>query len=47
MKEEEIRADFSQHFEFEWLRETRFDTSGDDQKGALAWSILLRRKQEP
>ncbi len=47
VKEEEIRADFSQHFEFQWLRETRFDTSSDDQKGALAWSILLRRKEEP
>jgi SAM-dependent methyltransferase len=47
VQEEEIRADFSEHFEFQWLRETRFDTSSDDQKGALAWSILLRRKEEP
>jgi len=44
VKEEELRADFSQDFEFVRLKETRFDTRQADKKGALAWSILLRRK---
>ena len=47
VKEEEIRADFSSSFEFEWLRETRFDTFEPEGTGALAWSVLLRRKPEP
>jgi SAM-dependent methyltransferase len=47
IKEEEIRADFSARFEFEWLRETKFDTRDAASSGALAWSILLRRKEEP
>jgi len=44
VKEEEIRSDFSKDFEIEWLRETRFDTRDADAQGAVAWSILLRRK---
>jgi len=46
VKEEEIRTDFSGLFEFVWLRETKFDTAEADASGALAWSILLRRKGE-
>jgi hypothetical protein len=44
VKEEEIRGDFSAEFDFEWLRETNFDTRTAGEKGALAWSIMLRRK---
>jgi len=44
VKEEEIRGDFSEGFEFRWLRETRFDTVAPSGQGALAWSILLQRK---
>jgi hypothetical protein len=44
VKEEELRGDFSAAFEFEWLRETRFDSPNADASGALAWSALLRRK---
>jgi len=47
VKEEEFRGDFSESFDFEWLRETRFDTRNSAAKGALAWSALLRRKKEP
>ncbi len=47
VQEEEIRADFSSLFEFEWLRETQFDSRNPEEKGALAWSIRLRRKEEP
>jgi SAM-dependent methyltransferase len=46
VREADIRADFGPWFEFQWLRETRFDTTELDRKGALAWSILLRRKAE-
>jgi SAM-dependent methyltransferase len=47
VKEEEIRGDFSPSFHIEWLRETRFDSRGGDRQGAVAWSVLLRRKAEP
>jgi SAM-dependent methyltransferase len=47
VREEEIRADFASGFEFEWLRETRFDTRDPEGQGALAWSILLRKNAEP
>jgi SAM-dependent methyltransferase len=43
--EEEIRADFSKHFEIVELRETHFDAADPQAKGALAWCILLRRKE--
>jgi SAM-dependent methyltransferase len=43
VKEEEIRADFSKQFEFDELRETRFDSADPQKKGALAWFILLSR----
>jgi SAM-dependent methyltransferase len=45
VKEEDIRADFAKHFEIVELREARFDTVDPNAKGALAWSVLLRRKQ--
>ncbi len=45
IREEEIRGDFSALFEFEWLREIRFDSANPGGKGSLAWSVLLRRKQ--
>lgn len=45
VKEEEIRADFAKHFEIVELRETRFDSIDPNGKGALAWSVLLRRKE--
>ncbi len=45
IKEEEIRGDFSESFQFEWLREIRFDSVNPDTKGPLAWSVLLRRKE--
>jgi len=42
--EEDIRADFSSLFDFEWLQETRFETSNPAARGPLAWSVMLRRK---
>ena len=47
VKEEELRAELGPLFEFEHLREIRFDTGSDDGKGALAWSALLRLKSKP
>jgi SAM-dependent methyltransferase len=46
VKKEEIRGDFSESFDFQWLKETQFDTGEEGGKGALAWSILLKRKAE-
>ena len=42
--EEEIRSDFSLLFDFEWIRETRFETINPSISGPLAWSVMLRRK---
>jgi methyl halide transferase len=42
--EEDIRSDFSSLFDFEWLRETRFETTNTLSMGPLAWSVMLRRK---
>jgi len=44
IKEEEIRNDFSALFDFEWLREIRFDSKSPGAKSSLAWSVLMRRK---
>ena len=43
--EEDIRSDFSPLFDFEWLKETRFETSNPQARGPLAWSVMLRRKR--
>jgi SAM-dependent methyltransferase len=45
--EEDIRSDFSSLFDFEWLQETRFETSNPAARGPLAWSVMLRRKAQP
>ncbi|MFN8006655.1 MAG: class I SAM-dependent methyltransferase [Terriglobia bacterium] len=42
--EEEIRADFSALFDFEWIKETRFETSQPQDVGPLAWSVMMKRK---
>jgi SAM-dependent methyltransferase len=47
VKEEELRGDFTELFDFEHLNEIRFDGRDSTGKGPLAWSILLRRKGEP
>ena len=44
--EEDIRSDFSSLFDFEWLKETRFETSNPAARGPLAWSVMLRRKNQ-
>ncbi|MGB2821435.1 MAG: class I SAM-dependent methyltransferase [Phycisphaerae bacterium] len=46
VKESEIRGDFSELFDFQHLREIRFDTRDPKRQSVLAWSILLRRKDE-
>jgi methyl halide transferase len=42
--EEEIRDDFSSLFDFEWVRESRFEIAKPGAMGPLAWSVLMRRK---
>ena len=42
--EEDIRSDFSSLFDFEWLRETRFETINPSTLGPLAWSVMMRRR---
>lgn len=44
VEETELVGDFAAAFDFERLREIRFDTANPDAQGALAWSLLLRRK---
>jgi len=48
VKEEEIRGDFSELFDFQWLKEIKFDSRDpNNTNGPMAWSILLRRKGDP
>ena len=42
--EEDIRSDFSSLFDFEWFRETRFETFQPNSLGPLAWSVMMRRR---
>lgn len=42
--ETELVGDFAAAFDFERLRELRFDTADPTVPGAWAWSLLLRRK---
>jgi len=44
VKEEELRGDFSSAFDFVRLDTVHFDSVDPNQKGALAWLVLLRRK---
>jgi methyl halide transferase len=44
--ETELVSDFAEAFDFEHLREIRFDTANPDVSGAWAWSLLLRRKAQ-
>jgi SAM-dependent methyltransferase len=44
--EEEIRDDFSAWFDFEWIRESRFEVASQKALGPLAWSVLMRRKAD-
>jgi len=46
IKEETIRRDFSELFEFEWLRPIHFESRNPDARGPSAWSIHLRRKED-
>ncbi len=45
--EAELREDFSPLFEFEWLRESRFEIARPSALGPLAWSALLMKKSKP
>ncbi len=46
VKEKELRNDFSSAFDFIRLDTVHFDSIDAKQQGALAWSILLRRKAQ-
>jgi SAM-dependent methyltransferase len=41
--EEQLRADWSDGFEFRWLREFRFDLNMVDTSRPLGWAAFLRR----
>jgi SAM-dependent methyltransferase len=42
--EEELRDDFSTLFEFEWLKQSRFEIARPGATGPLAWFALMSRK---
>jgi hypothetical protein len=46
VKEEELRSDFSSAFDFVRLDTVHFDSVDPKTNGAIAWSVLLRRKAE-
>jgi SAM-dependent methyltransferase len=46
VSEEDLRFDFTPLFDFEWLRESRFEVYPATAGFPLAWSALMRRKAE-
>ena len=44
VKESQIREDFSAAFEFEWLKEMRFDNRSGIEKNGAAWTVLMKLK---
>jgi len=42
--EEELRDDFSTLFEFEWLKQSRFELAQPGATGPLAWFALMSRR---
>ena len=47
VKESQIRDDFSAAFDFQWLKEMRFDSRSGVEQSSPAWTVLMRRKEEP
>ncbi|HOD81525.1 MAG TPA: hypothetical protein PKG77_08865, partial [Phycisphaerae bacterium] len=45
VKEAQIREDFSAAFDFEWLKEMRFDSRSGIENSAPAWTVMMRRKK--
>lgn len=44
VRESQIREDFSAAFEFEWLKEMRFDSRSGIERSAPAWTVLMKRR---
>jgi len=44
VREEHMRGDFSELFDFEWLRESDIHTGRDGSTRRASWSLMLRRK---
>ena len=47
VKESQIRDDFSAAFDFQWLKEMRFDNRTGVEQSSPAWTVLMRRKEAP
>jgi len=45
VKEAQIREDFSATFDFEWLKEMRFDSRSGIENSAPAWTVMMKRKK--
>jgi len=45
VREEHMRGDFSELFDFEWLRESGIQTGRDGNTLRASWSLMLRRKK--
>jgi len=44
VREEHMRGDFSELFDFEWLRESDIHTGRDGNTRRASWSLMLRKK---
>ena len=44
VREATMRADFSELFDFQWIRKSNIVTGKDEQKRHPSWSVMLRRK---
>jgi len=45
VREPTMRADFSELFDFDWIRKSTIFTGKDGQKRHTSWSVMLRKKQ--
>ncbi len=44
VREQHMRKDFSEWFDFEWLRESNIQTGGRGENRRNSWTLMLRRK---
>ena len=44
-KESQLREDFSAAFDFEWLKEMRFDSRTGLENSAPAWTVMMKRRK--
>ncbi|NQT38739.1 MAG: sulfatase-like hydrolase/transferase, partial [Planctomycetes bacterium] len=47
VREPTMRADFSELFDFEWIRKSNIITGKDAERSHVSWNVMLRKKAAP